>query len=129
MANGLAGTTLRINLGTGEIKRLPTDTKLFREWYGGRGVVSKILYDEVPRDADPLGPENVFIITAGVMSGPLIPGGAKVEFGSVSPLTNGLGDSNMGGHLGPELKFAGYDMIIFTGISPKPVYLYIDNDT
>lgn len=129
MANGLAGTTLRINLTTGEIKRRPTDTELFRLWYGGRGVVAKILYDEVPRDADPLGPENVFIVTPGVMSGAFIPGGAKVEFGSVSPLTNGHGDSNMGGHLGPELKFAGYDLILFTGISPKPVYLYIDNDT
>jgi aldehyde:ferredoxin oxidoreductase len=128
MANGLAGTTLRINLTTGEIKRQPTDVELFRRWYGGRGVIAKILYDEVPRDADPLGPENVFIVTAGVLSGAFIPGGSKIEFGSVSPLTNGHGDSNMGGHLGPELKFAGYDMILFTGISPKPVYLYIDND-
>ena len=129
MANGLAGTTLRINLTTGEIKREPTDVELFRRWYGGRGVIAKILYDEVPRDADPLGPENVFIVTAGVLSGAYIPGGSKIEFGSVSPLTNGHGDSNMGGHLGPELKFAGYDMILFKGISPKPVYLYIDNDT
>jgi len=46
MANGLAGTTLRIDLTTGEIKRTPTDTELFRRWYGGRGVVAKILYDE-----------------------------------------------------------------------------------
>ncbi len=129
MANGLAGTTLRIDLSTGDIKREPTDEKLFADWYGGRGVITKILYDEVPRDADPLGPENVFIMTAGVMSGCLIPGGAKIEFGSISPLTNGHGDSNMGGHLGPQLKFAGYDLVIFKGISPKPVYLYINNDT
>ena len=50
-SNGLAGTTLRIDLTTGNIKRQPTDKKLMREWYGGRGVVAKILYDEVPRDA------------------------------------------------------------------------------
>jgi aldehyde:ferredoxin oxidoreductase len=129
MGNGLAGTTLRINLTDGDIKREATDENLFKEWYGGRGVVAKILYDEVPRDADPLGPENVFIMTAGIMSGCFIPAGSKVEFGSVSPLTNGHGDSNMGGHLGPELKFAGYDLVIFTGISPKPVFLYIDNET
>lgn len=129
MANGLAGTTLRINLTTGEIKRMPTDEELCRRWHGGRGVIAKILYDEVPRDADPLGPENIFIISTGIMSGCYTPAGSKVEFGSVSPLTNGHGDSNMGGHLGPTLKFAGYDMIIFTGISPQPVYLYIDNDT
>jgi aldehyde:ferredoxin oxidoreductase len=128
MANGLAGTTLRINLTGGEIKRYPTDENLMREWFGGRGAIAKILYDEVPRDADPFGPENLFIMTAGVMSGCFIPGGSKIEFGSVSPLTNGHGDSNMGGHLGPALKFAGYDMVIMSGISPKPVYLYIDDD-
>lgn len=129
MKNGLAGTTLRVNLTTGEIERQPTDADLFRNWYGGRGVIAKILYDEVPRGADPLGPENILIMNAGIMSGCFIPAGAKIEFGSVSPLTNGHGDSNMGGHLGPELKYAGYDMVIFSGISPKPVYLYIDNDT
>jgi aldehyde:ferredoxin oxidoreductase len=129
MNNGLAGTTLEINITTGDIKRVPTDQKLFQEWHGGRGIIAKILYDEVPRDADPLGPENILIVNAGVMSGCYVPAGSKVEFGSISPLTNGHGDSNMGGHFGPMLKFAGYDMIIFRGISPKPVYVYIDNDS
>ncbi len=128
MGSGLAGTTLRIDLTTGVIRRQPTDEALFRRWHGGRGVVAKICYDEVPRDADPLGPKNVFIMNTSPMSGCFIPAGSKVEFGSVSPLTNGQGDSNMGGHLGPALKFAGYDMVIFQGISPKPVLLYIDND-
>ena len=128
MDNGLAGKTLRIDLATGEIKSMPTDEDLFRRWHGGRGVIAKILYDEVPRDADPLGPENLFIMNAGIMSGCFIPAGSKVQFGSISPLTKGHGDSNMGGHMGPTLKFAGYDMIIFSGISQKPVYLYIDND-
>lgn len=127
-SRGLAGTTLRINLTTGEIKKYPTDEKLMREWFGGRGAIARILYDEVPRDADPLGPENLFIMSAGVMSGCLIPAGAKIGFGSISPLTNGHGDSNMGGHLGPTLKFAGYDLVIMSGISPKPIYLYIDDD-
>jgi len=129
MSNGLAGTTLRIDLKKSQIKRLPTDEQLFKRWHGGRGVIAKILYDEVPRDADPLGPQNVFIMTAGIMSGCFIPGGSKIEFGSVSPLSNGHGDSNMGGHLGPALKFAGYDLVVFSDISPKPVYLFIDNDT
>lgn len=129
MKNGLAGTTLEINLTSAKIEKTSTDVDLFKKWYGGRGVIAKMLYDRVPRDADPLGPENLFIMTSGIMSGAFIPGGAKVEFGSISPLTNGHGDSNMGGHIGPELKFAGYDTIVFSGISPKPVILYIDNDT
>ena len=129
MGNGLAGTTLRINLTTGEITKQPTDEGFIRRWHGGRGAIAKILYDEVPRDADPLGPENVFIMSSGIMSGCFIPAGAKIEFGSISPLSNGHGDSNMGGHLGPALKFAGYDMIVCTGVSPKPVIVYIDTDT
>lgn len=129
MARGFAGKTLRLDLSTGTIRHLPTDEVLFRRWHGGRGVVAKICYDEVPRGADPLGPENIFIISTSPMTGCLVPAGSKVEFGSVSPLTNGQGDSNMGGHLGPALKFAGYDMVICTGISPRPVLLYIDNDT
>jgi aldehyde:ferredoxin oxidoreductase len=126
--NGLAGTTLRINLTTGEIARQATDVEFMRQWFGGRGAIAKIIYDEVPRDADPLGPDNVFIMSAGIMSGCFPPAGSKISFGSVSPLSNGHGDSNMGGHLGPALKFAGYDMVIMKGISPKPVYLYIDDN-
>jgi len=128
MANGLAGTTLRVNLKTGAVRRLPTDEALFRRWHGGRGVTAKLIYDEVPRDADPLGPQNIFILNAGVMSGAFIPAGSKVSFGSVSPLTNGHGDSNMGGHLGPALKFAGYDLVVFEDSAPRPVYLVIDDD-
>ena len=44
-----------------------------------------------------------------------------------SPLTLGWGDANAGGSFGPDLKFAGYDGILFTGISEKPAYLFIDN--
>ena len=51
--DGFGGTTLRINLATGEITRTPTDPTFAREWLGARGFVSKMLYDEVPRDADP----------------------------------------------------------------------------
>ena len=91
-SGGLAGTTLRIDLTTGRIERQPTDKKLMREWFGGRGAIAKILYDEVPRDADPFGPENLFIMNAGVMSGCFIPAGSKIEFGSISPLSNGHGD-------------------------------------
>jgi aldehyde:ferredoxin oxidoreductase len=76
-SRGLAGTTLRINLTTGDIRKYPTDEKLMREWFGGRGAIAKILYDEVPRDADPLGPENLFIMSAGVMSGCFIPASAR----------------------------------------------------
>ncbi len=126
--DGFGGTTLRIDLATGEIKRTPTDPTLALEWMGARGFVSRILYDEVPRDADPLGPENLFIIATGVLTGSFCPVGSKLGFGCISPATNGHADSSMGGHLGPELKYAGYDLIIFENVSPEPIYLYIDDD-
>ncbi len=126
--HGLGGTSLRINLATGQITKTPTDPELVRNWMGARGFISKILYDEVPRDADPLGPDNVFIVAPGILTGSFVPAGAKIGFGCISPATNGLADSSMGGHLGPELKYAGYDLIIFEKIGAEPQYLFIDDD-
>ncbi len=128
MLYGYAGTILRVDLGTGRIRKEPLDEAFAREWIGGRGFVAKVLYDEVPRDADPFGPENKLVVAPGVFTGHMVPAGSKVEFGAISPATNAVGDSNMGGHFGPELKYAGYDMIVFEGISDEPVYLFIDDD-
>jgi len=125
---GFAGTMLRINLNTGAIKRSPTPPDLAREWLGARGFVAKILYDEVPRDADALGPLNKLIVAPGLLTGHYMPAGSKCGFGAISPATNGHGDSSVGGHLGPEIKYAGYDLIVFEDISPRPVYLYIEDD-
>lgn len=125
---GFAGTMLRINLKTGEIKRQPTPQAWAKEWLGARGFVAKILYDEVPRQADPLGPENRLVVAPGVLTGHYVAAGAKCGFGAISPATNGHGDSSVGGHLGPEIKYAGYDAIIFEDISPTPVLLCIEDD-
>lgn len=126
---GFGGTTLRIDLSTGTIERTSTSPDFARKWMGARGFISKILYDEVPRDADPLGPDNVFVMAPGVLTGSYAPSGAKIGFGCISPATNGLADSSMGGHLGPELKYAGYDLVILKGIASHPQYLFIDDDT
>ncbi len=128
MLYGFAGTVLRVDLSTGEIRKEPLDPALAREWLGGRGFVAKVLYDEVPRDADPLGPENRLVVCAGALTGHMVPAGSKAEFGAISPATNGHGDSNMGGHFGPELRYAGYDMIVFRGVAPEPVYLFIEDE-
>jgi aldehyde:ferredoxin oxidoreductase len=125
---GFAGATLRVNLSTGAISRTPTDELFARRWMGGRGFIARILYDEVPRDADPLGPDNLFVMAPGVLTGSFAPAGSKVGFGCISPATNGYADSSMGGHLGPELKYAGYDLVVLEEISPRPVILVIDDD-
>lgn len=119
---------LRVDLSRGETEVHKTPEALIREWLGGRSFVAKILWDEVPRDADPFGPENRLVITAGPLSGVFVPAGSKAEFGAISPATNGVGDSNMGGHFGPELKYAGWDAVVIKGVAEAPVVLIIDDD-
>ncbi len=125
---GYGGKYLRVNLTRKTIEKKDLDEKFVSEWIGGRGFVAKVLYDEVPAGADALGPENKLIVATGPLSGTFWPSAAKIVFGTKSPLTGGYGDSNLGGHLMAELKYAGYDMIIIEGASQEPLYLSIDDD-
>ncbi len=126
--DGYAGKILRINLSTKEIFKAPLPEKMCDEFIGGRGFVAKILYDELPPDTDPFGKNNLFIIATGPLSGHFLPASGKTHFGSKSPATGGYADSNMGGHFGPALKYAGYDMAVITGKAANPSYLYINDD-
>ena len=125
---GYGGKILRVNLSNGKISSEPLPDKLARDYLGGRGFAAKILYDELKPGIDPLGPENKLVVASGPMSGLFLPAGGKLTFAAKSPATNIYGDSNIGGHLAAELKFAGYDVIIFEGVSPKPVYLFVQDD-
>jgi aldehyde:ferredoxin oxidoreductase len=126
--NGYGGTILRVNLTEGKITKEPTPAQLARDFIGGRGFGIYFLFKEVPKGADALGPENKLIISTGPFSGMMIPGGGKCDWTTKSPLTGGYADASMGGHFTAELKYAGIDSIILEGISPRPVYLYIEND-
>ena len=126
--NGYGGTILRVNLTEGKITKEPTPAQLARDFIGGRGFGIYFLFKEVPKDADPLGPQNKLIISTGPFSGMMIPGGGKCDWTTKSPLSGGYADASMGGHFSSEMKYAGIDTIILEGISPKPVYLFIDND-
>jgi aldehyde:ferredoxin oxidoreductase len=126
--NGYGGTILRVNLSDGKVSKESTPAKLAREFIGGRGFGAYFLFKEVPKGADPLGPENKLIISTGPLSGMLAPGGGKCDWTTKSPLTGGYASASMGGHFTAEMKYAGIDTIILEGISPKPVVLLIDND-
>lgn len=125
---GYGGKILRVNLTEKRIEKKDLDVQLAKEWLGGRGFIAKILYDELPKGVDPLSPENKLVIATGPLSGTFWPSAAKVVFGTKSPLTGGYGDSNLGGFLMAELKYAGYDMVILEGRSREPLYLFIDDD-
>jgi len=127
--NGYAGKILRIDLSTKNISTEPLSEKMCDNFIGGRGFVAKTLYEELPPDTDPFGENNLFIIATGPLSGHFLPASGKTHFGSKSPATGGYADSNMGGHFGPALKYAGYDMAVITGKSDVPSYLFIEDGT
>ena len=125
--NGYGGSILRVNLSSGKTSRQPTPPDMARDYIGGRGFGAYLLFKEVPKGADPLGPENKLIISSGPFSGMLVPGGGKCDWTTKSPLTGGYADASMGGHFTAEMKYAGLDSIILEGVSDKPVYLLIDD--
>jgi aldehyde:ferredoxin oxidoreductase len=128
LPGGYAGKILRVDVGRKTHRVTPLPPSWVEDYIGGRGFVARILYDEVRPGADPLGPENRVIIAAGPLTGVLLPGCGKTHLGAKSPATGGYGDSNMGGHFGPELKYAGYDVLVLEGASPEPVIVVIDDD-
>ena len=86
-----------------------------------------LLYNHLPPGTDPLGPENVLTVSAGLLGGTLAPSSGRCHIGAKSPLTGLLGSSNMGGFFAPELRFAGIDHLVITGKADHPVYLWIDD--
>jgi aldehyde:ferredoxin oxidoreductase len=99
----------------------------FRRYGGGRGMIGHYLLKYVPKGADPLGPDNILIIAPGVVTGAPVPGAGRHSVGAKSPLTGGFGESESGGFWGAELKRAGWDALVFHGVSATPVYLWIND--
>ncbi|MEW6723582.1 MAG: aldehyde ferredoxin oxidoreductase family protein [Bacillota bacterium] len=126
--NGYAGKILRIDLTSGKTATEPLRPELARDYLGGRGFAAKTLFEEVPKGVEPFSAENIVVIAAGPLSGLFLPGSGKVTFATKSPATGGYGDSNMGGHFAPEIKYAGYDMIVIKGQATEPVVIVIDDD-
>ena len=129
MPNGYWGRILRVNLSTGEVSVDEQDAKFYRTYLGGRGIVAHYLLKEVPPDCDPLGPENILVFAASVLTGTAIPGAGRNSAGAKSPLTGGYGEGEGGGDWGVKLRWAGYDGLVISGKAEKPVYLWINNDT
>ncbi len=127
MLNGYRGKILRVDLSTGSTSVTSIDEKLLREFIGGAGLGTRLLYDMIDIDTDPLGPENPLLYLTGPLCGTMAPTGSKSTFCSKSPKTGLLGYSTVGGHMGADLKFAGYDGIIFTGAAENPSYLLVEN--
>ncbi len=122
------GYNLEIDLSTGNIEKVESDPKETELYLGGLGTNAKILWDRVPPEIEPFSPDNLLIFSTGLLCGTPAPGANRTIISSISPQTQLMGFSMMGGYWAPELKYAGYDKVIFRGKSPDLVYLWIKDD-
>jgi aldehyde:ferredoxin oxidoreductase len=122
-----AGKILRINLSSGEISTEPT-LNYAREWLGASGIAIKILFDELRPWVTPYEPANKLILGAGALLGTTAPGACKSNLSTLGPMTGGWSSGCSDSYVGGQLKYAGYDSIVFEGKAHSPVYLWIYND-
>ncbi|MBK6471421.1 MAG: aldehyde ferredoxin oxidoreductase family protein [Betaproteobacteria bacterium] len=123
-----AGKILRVDLSAGTVKSEPLNMAWAKEYLGSRGLASKYLCEELDPKVDPLSPGNKIIWATGPLTGTMASTGGRYTVVTKGPLTGAIACSNSGGYWGAELKMAGWDMVIFEGKSPKPVYLYVSDD-
>ncbi len=127
MPHGYNGKILHVDLSTGAIE-VETPSELFyRTYVGGSAIGLYYVLKNVPKGADPLGPDNVLVLSTSVLTGVPVHGLSRSVATARSPLTGMIGDAQAGGFWPAELKFAGFDAIVLKGQSPKPVYLWIKN--
>ncbi|MBI5935835.1 MAG: aldehyde ferredoxin oxidoreductase family protein [Chloroflexi bacterium] len=125
MPNGYNGKILHVDLTKGKLEIEEPKESFYRKYLGGSAMGMYYILREMPKGADPLGPDNVLTLMAGVATGAPISGQSRLNANAKSPISGGIGDSQSGGFFPAELKFAGFDGIVVKGKSPKPVYLAI----
>ncbi len=125
MPYGYNGKILHVDLTKGELTVEEPNEAFYRKYLGGSAMGMHYILRDMPKGADPIGPENVLTLMAGVTTGAPISGQSRLNANAKSPISGGIGDSQSGGFFPAELKFAGFDGIVIRGKSAKPVYLAI----
>ena len=120
---------LRVNLTDGSCNAEPLNMQWAAEYLGQRGLATKYLLEEIDPKVDPLSPDNKLIFATGPLTGTMASTGGRFSVITKGALTGAIACSNSGGYFGAELKFAGWDMIIFEGRAASPVYLLIKDDS
>lgn len=121
------GKLALVNLSSGEVTITCTPQQLVEKYLGGRGLNMYYLHKLLKTGVDPLSPDNVLIFGAGLLTGTLAPNSSRINITAKSPESGILGDANMGGFLGAEMRLAGFDRLIILGKAPAPVYLYLED--
>jgi len=121
---------IRVDLTSGRIEKESIEEKLLKKFLLGRGIGDWLFFNNVdPRKSDALSPDNVLIFSSGILTGTNFPGAVRNSIVSLNVLTGGYGESSCGGYFSSKLKQAGYDGLIIQGKSPKPVFLWINDDS
>jgi aldehyde:ferredoxin oxidoreductase len=123
--NGYMGKILYVDLSSGRLWDEAINEDDARAFVGGSGLAARIIYNMVNQDTDPLGPQNPLVFMTGPLVGTAMPSAGRYSVCALSPLTRIWGEANSGGFFGPELRFAGYDGVVITGCSSRPVWLSI----
>ncbi len=124
---GYSGKTCWVDLSRRKVYIEKVKPSILKLYIGGYGVGAKILYDHVPAWVSPFNPLNLLVFATGPVTGTPAPAASRYTVISRSPQTGYIGDANSGGFFGPELKMAGFDMLIVRGRSIKPSIIVVEN--
>ena len=122
------GKILHIDVGTRKTRVQHIGEDYLKTYIGGVSLAARLAYDNTPKGADPLGPENALCFAASVFAGTMVPVGAKHGVAAKSPLTGFLGDCLASSYFSQSIKRAGYDGIVIIGKAEKPTWIFVDND-
>ena len=124
---GYNNRTLYVNVGTHEIKEKPVTQFMKDKFIGGKGFDLKLLWEATTPTTKWNDPENEIVISGGPICGiTQYSGTGKAICCAISPQTDSIMDSNVGGHFGPFSKFAGFDALEIQGKSDKEIIVFID---
>ncbi len=125
---GISGKVLYVDLSEREYEVRTLDEEIYEKYLGGLGIATRLLFDIAKPGIDPLSEENPIIIVPGLLVGTGLPTASKTTMTFKSPETKGFGRSVSGAYMGVAIKKAGYDALVVTGKSSKPVYILIENE-
>ena len=122
------GKMLLVDLSSGDVEEKTIPRDWVELYTGQKGLGSRMLMEDFSPRTDPLSPENRIVLTTSIIGGTIISSSAKLAITTKSPQTGTISDGSVGGHIGAELKYAGYDAIVISGRADALSYLYIDPD-
>jgi len=126
--NSITGRILTIDLDKDLIRTKVTPKEWIELYTGQKGLATRLLMESLDPTVDPLSPENKLVLATSIMAGTIVSCSAKLAVAAKSPQTGTISDGSVGGHIGSELKYAGYDAVTLMGKAKRLCYLYIDPD-